>query len=103
MKLPCPDCNGLEGYADDKDMWQLCYTCNDGEVNRCVSAATFPEQWKKKNGYDRLLEIQSDAKKCREDTRRLAHLNPKHADSYAIQLSNVLQQLNQEADNLKLY
>lgn len=102
MKLPCTECNGLAGYYDDQNEWAECDHCENGDIERCVSAAKFPEHWKKRDGYERLMEIQADAMKCREDTRRLMHLNPKASASYERQLSEVLEKLNREADGLKL-
>lgn len=102
MKLPCPECNGEEGYYDDRNQWKDCYHCDAGYVDRCVSTARFPKHWKKREGYERLMEIQTDAMKCRNDMRRLIHLNPKASDSYSRQLSEVFDKLNRDADSLNI-
>ena len=101
MKLPCDKCNGLAGFYDEKDNWVDCDHCDNGNIDRCVSSAKFPEHWKKRERFDELSTIQSDAMKCRDDARRLIHLNPKAADRYNDQLSKTLEKLNSEADDLK--
>jgi hypothetical protein len=102
MKLPCDACNGLDGYYDDRDEWANCDACENGNVECCVSIARFPEIWKTRVLYWRLLEIRDDAAKCKDDTRRISALNPMAKAAYDDQLARVLAELNREADKLDL-
>ena len=90
MKCKCKECLG-SGAVE-------CPECDgSGELDGGIETAKV-EKWM--NGYEDLLDLQSDARRVINQAKRLTELKPHHREVYAQQLQSVLLVINRQAEEV---
>ena len=95
MKCTCQSCSG-EGVIE-----QTCYECDGhGKLEVCISRVDLKARRFTGEELQALEALKADALRVKEQAQRLIQINPAAADSYRRQLTETLEKINAEANQI---